>query len=273
MAANGAALKETPEVDTRRATGSWRHTRRVRRRLGWGVADQAVSSLTNFAVNIYIVRYLGAVQYGAFALAYVTYSFVLQASRGLATDPLLVRFSGTDVPTWRRAVSSSSGTATLTGLVGGVLVARGGRLSERPDQNGFPRARIDPTGSHAAGQLAIRVLRARARQSSAPERHCLGGMSRHRPGVPPIRRTRQRVLVCLRLGRGSGGGGGGRRAADQGRTKGVSRPRVVVAPARSRDFAISSKVPLTVRQVSCVTTESASFWDWLRLATFRRPAH
>ena len=73
-------------------------------------------------MNIYIVRRLGAAEYGAFALAYVTYSFVLQASRGLATDPLLVRFSGTDVPTWRSAVSSSAGTATLTGLVGSVLV-------------------------------------------------------------------------------------------------------------------------------------------------------
>ena len=70
--------------------------RRVSRRLGWGVADQGVSSLTNFAVNIYIARELGAVQYGAFSLAYVTYSFALNASRGLATDPLLVRFSYTD---------------------------------------------------------------------------------------------------------------------------------------------------------------------------------
>ncbi|MDR2986820.1 MAG: hypothetical protein LBV34_18475, partial [Nocardiopsaceae bacterium] len=66
----------------------------VGRRFGWGLADQAVSSLTNFAVSLYVARTLGAVQFGAFALAYVTYSFVLNASRGLATDPLLVRFSG-----------------------------------------------------------------------------------------------------------------------------------------------------------------------------------
>ena len=56
-----------------------------------------MSSITNFAVNIYIARTLGAVQYGAFSLAYVTYAFALNASRGLATDPLLVRFSGTDL--------------------------------------------------------------------------------------------------------------------------------------------------------------------------------
>ena len=122
MTARSAGGTVAPEVEARSPGRSWRHTRLARRRLGWGVADQAVSSLTNFAVNIYIVRTLGADQYGAFALAFVTYGFVLQASRGLATDPLLVRFSGSDGPTWRRAVSGASGTATLTGLVGGGLV-------------------------------------------------------------------------------------------------------------------------------------------------------
>ena len=52
------------------------------RRLGWGVADQAVSSLTNFAVSIYVVHSLGATQFGAFSLAYVTYGFALNASGG-----------------------------------------------------------------------------------------------------------------------------------------------------------------------------------------------
>jgi O-antigen/teichoic acid export membrane protein len=92
------------------------------RRLGWGVADQVVSSLTNFAVSIYVVHVLGAVQFGAFSLAYVTYGFALNASRGLATDPLMVRFSGTDVPTWRRAVTSCTGTAAVTGLTIGACV-------------------------------------------------------------------------------------------------------------------------------------------------------
>jgi O-antigen/teichoic acid export membrane protein len=103
----------------------WRLPGQVVRRLGWGVADQAVSSLTNFAVSIYVVRTLGAVQFGAFSLAYVTYAFALTASRGLATDPLLVRFSGTDLVKWRRAVADCTGTATAVGLATGtsVLVA------------------------------------------------------------------------------------------------------------------------------------------------------
>ena len=92
------------------------------RRFGWGLADQAVSSLTNFAVSLYVARSLGAVQFGAFSLAYVTYSFVLNASRGLATDPLLVRFSGADVRSWRRAVGSCTGTALAVGLVAGAAM-------------------------------------------------------------------------------------------------------------------------------------------------------
>lgn len=98
---------------------SWRH-RRVLLRLSWGLADQAMSSLTNFAVTVYVARTLGAVQFGAYSLAYVTYSFALNASRGLATDPLMVRFSGADVRTWRRAVAASSGTALLAGVAAGA---------------------------------------------------------------------------------------------------------------------------------------------------------
>ena len=109
------------------------------RRLGWGVADQAVSSITNFAIVLYVAHVLGATQLGAFSLAYVTYTFVLTASRGLCTEPLMVRFSATDLPAWRRAVASCTGTATVIGLVSGVVVlgvaaalggaARGGFLA------------------------------------------------------------------------------------------------------------------------------------------------
>jgi O-antigen/teichoic acid export membrane protein len=91
-------------------------------RLSWGVADQAMSSVTNFSVNIYIARALGAVQYGAFGLAFVTYSFALNASRGLATDPLLVRYASPPIAVWRRAVAKSTGTALAVGVVMGFVV-------------------------------------------------------------------------------------------------------------------------------------------------------
>jgi O-antigen/teichoic acid export membrane protein len=95
--------------------------RKVARRFGWGLADQAMCSVSNAAVSFYVARELGATEFGAFSLAYVTYSFALTASRGLATDPFLVRFSGTDVATWRRAAAQCTGTALVTGLVSGSL--------------------------------------------------------------------------------------------------------------------------------------------------------
>lgn len=90
-------------------------------RLGWGLADQAVSSLTNVAVSFYLVHTLHAAEFGAFGLAYVTYGFALNASRGLSTDPLMVRFSGTELPAWRRAVAGCTGTALCTGLLAGAF--------------------------------------------------------------------------------------------------------------------------------------------------------
>jgi O-antigen/teichoic acid export membrane protein len=118
--ANGVERAAVPEAP--RTAAFWRPPRHVGRRFSWGVADQAVSSLTNFAVSIYVARTLGAVQFGAFSLAYVTFSFVINASRGVSTEPLMVRFSATDLPTWRRAVASCSGTATVAGLAASVCV-------------------------------------------------------------------------------------------------------------------------------------------------------
>ena len=94
--------------------------RRGASRLGWGVADQGVSSISNAAISLYAARALVPADFGAFSLAYVTYAFALNASRGLATDPLMVRFSGTDRATWRRAVASSTATALVVGIVLGT---------------------------------------------------------------------------------------------------------------------------------------------------------
>ncbi|WP_230423156.1 hypothetical protein [Prauserella cavernicola] len=90
-------------------------------RLSWGLGDQAISSLTNFAVGIVVARSLGASGFGVFTLAWVTYGVLLNVSRGLATDPLMVRFSGAADERWRAAVARSSGTALMIGVVSGAL--------------------------------------------------------------------------------------------------------------------------------------------------------
>ena len=107
---------------------SWRLVRQVSNRLTWGIADQAMATLTNFVLSIIVARSLGAVQFGAFTLAYVTYGFAINASRGLSVEPLLVRFSGANPPSWKRATARCTGTALLVGLVAGVLALAAGTV-------------------------------------------------------------------------------------------------------------------------------------------------
>lgn len=102
------------------------------RRLGWGVADQGISSISNFALGIFVARSFGAGSFGAFTLAFVTYTVVINAARGLATDPLLVRHSGEIGPGWRRAAGSASGTALVVGMVSGALCVVAGLLLPDP---------------------------------------------------------------------------------------------------------------------------------------------
>lgn len=102
--------------------------RRIGGRLSWGLADQAMCSLTNFVLSAYIARELGATQFGAFSLAYLTYGFANNASRGLSIEPLLVRFSGPELTRWRRATGGCTGTALLVGLAAGSLALIAGAL-------------------------------------------------------------------------------------------------------------------------------------------------
>ncbi|MEU0398688.1 hypothetical protein ABZ318_00215 [Streptomyces sp. NPDC006197] len=95
-------------------------------RLSWGLADQAASSMSNFVVGFYVARSLGVTAFGVFSLAWVTYGVVLGASRGLATDPLVVRFSGVPHTAWRGAAARSTGAALAVGAaVGAVCLLAG----------------------------------------------------------------------------------------------------------------------------------------------------
>ncbi len=107
---------------------SLRQARRIGARLSWGLADQGMCSLTNFLLSAYIARNLGATEFGAFSLAYLTYGFANNASRGLSIEPLLVRFSGTWLKRWQRATGACTGTALLVGLWSGALALLAGAL-------------------------------------------------------------------------------------------------------------------------------------------------
>lgn len=122
-----------PEPGSGGRARAWRHHARANRaaagRMSWGLVDQAVSSMTNFAVGLYVARSLGAAEFGMFSLAWVTFSVVLNMSRGLATDPLVVRFSGVGERAWRKAVGLASGMALSVGIgVGALCLLAGGMI-------------------------------------------------------------------------------------------------------------------------------------------------
>ena len=119
--AEGQSRRGRHRVASRRPDMRSPAVRATAGRLSWGLADQAVSSMTNFAVGIYVARSLGVTAFGIFSVAWVTYGVVLNIGRGLSTDPLVVRFSGVAHDSWRAAVAKSSGTALRVGLLAGLV--------------------------------------------------------------------------------------------------------------------------------------------------------
>ena len=90
------------------------------RSFGWGLADQILSSLTNFLLGLLLARAVGPREFGAFGLAYATYTLALGASRALASEPLVVRFSAGSNDQWRTAVAGAAGTSIVLGAIAGT---------------------------------------------------------------------------------------------------------------------------------------------------------
>lgn len=93
------------------------------RRLGWGLADQALSSMTNFALAVLVARSVSTSALGAFGLAFTTYTITLGATRALCQEPLTVRYSATGEPEWRDGTAAATGVALVLGVLAGVICA------------------------------------------------------------------------------------------------------------------------------------------------------
>jgi O-antigen/teichoic acid export membrane protein len=90
------------------------------RRLGWGLADQSLSSLTNFALAVLVARQVSTAGLGAFGLAFTTYTITLGATRALCGETLTVRFSATHHDEWRQGAASATGMALVLGTLAGI---------------------------------------------------------------------------------------------------------------------------------------------------------
>lgn len=93
------------------------------RRVGWGLADQALSSMTNFAVGIFVARSVSVSDFGAFALAFSAYCLVLGVSRALSAEPFAVRFVMAEAESLHRARAAVFGVAFATGVASLALAA------------------------------------------------------------------------------------------------------------------------------------------------------
>ena len=102
--------------------------------------------------------------FGAFTLAFITYTVVINAARGLATDPLLVRFSGDPSSSLAPCHVSCYGDRARRRRGRWAPVHRCGAAPARSGGAGIRRARRRTTGACPAGQLAVRVLRLRSRR-------------------------------------------------------------------------------------------------------------
>ncbi|CAN5777576.1 hypothetical protein BH23CHL7_BH23CHL7_06430 [soil metagenome] len=95
-------------------------------RAAWGAFDQALSSFTNFILALLVARSAGVEQFGAFAVGFATYLVALSVSRGLATEPLTIRYSAVPEAEWRRATAAATGAAVATGFVGSAVTVLAG---------------------------------------------------------------------------------------------------------------------------------------------------
>jgi O-antigen/teichoic acid export membrane protein len=98
------------------------------------MGDQALSTLTNFALNVVVARHVAPVTYGAFALVQITYQMCLGVSRALNSEPLIVRHTGH--ADWRDRSRAASGSAVGVSLVMSCIVLIAAAVSPSRDVAG-----------------------------------------------------------------------------------------------------------------------------------------
>jgi O-antigen/teichoic acid export membrane protein len=92
-----------------------------RSRIIWTFADQALSSLTNAALAIVVARSVSDDDFGAFAIALATFSFVVGLVRAFVGDPFVVRFSAANEQERRRGTAHASGAALTLGVLASLV--------------------------------------------------------------------------------------------------------------------------------------------------------
>jgi O-antigen/teichoic acid export membrane protein len=102
---------------------------RLAHRISYGVADQLLSSGSNFVAMLIGARTLDADGFGMYAFALLTFTFTLGVVRALCSESLLVR-PGEPGHEHSSRVRSATGAAFWLGIVVGLALAVGAVLTE-----------------------------------------------------------------------------------------------------------------------------------------------
>jgi hypothetical protein len=86
------------------------------RRVFWGLADQGISSLTNFALSVVVVASTEPTSFGAFSVVFASYLVALGLARGLVSTPLAIRYSAVPHPEWKSGAAAAGGAALVVGV-------------------------------------------------------------------------------------------------------------------------------------------------------------
>ena len=101
-------------------------------RAGWGLADQALSSLTNFGLSLVIARAVSPTHFGAFSLAFATYLLAMGVVRGVVAQPLIIRYATAPEASWRAAARQATGAAVVLAVGAAAVAAAVGVVASGP---------------------------------------------------------------------------------------------------------------------------------------------
>jgi O-antigen/teichoic acid export membrane protein len=92
-------------------------------RASWNVIDQIISSASNFALSILIARSVDSNTFGAFAMSFTLFSFLIGITRAIGRYSLIIGFGGASRDEYRRATQSAAGTISAFGIAAGLVTA------------------------------------------------------------------------------------------------------------------------------------------------------
>jgi O-antigen/teichoic acid export membrane protein len=116
---------------------NWGDAGGLRRRATWSLVDQALSSLTNFAMSLIAAHLLAPREFGAFALAFGTYLVFLNLNRAFATDALLIRYSSASDKERRDVVPAVMGTVVGFSVLSSLCCVGAALILPSPTNIGF----------------------------------------------------------------------------------------------------------------------------------------